>query len=65
MKKYQKRDTCIVATQRTEPLWRGKTPGSSEGTTVNVILQQEQELAKQGKEIQGRAKAKKYKIRQQ
>lgn len=54
-----------MATQRTEPLWRGKTPGSSEGTTVNVILQQEQELAKQGKEIQGRAKAKKYKIRQQ
>lgn len=42
----------IVAIQRTEPLWGGKVQGGSENTTVNKVLQQEQELAKQGKERQ-------------
>lgn len=38
--------------------------GGSEDTTVNKVLQQEQELAKQGKERQGGGKAKKYKTQQ-
>jgi len=54
-----------MAVQKTEPLQKGKTQGSSEDTTVNLVLQQEQELAKQGKESQGRAKAKNYETRQQ
>lgn len=44
-----------MAVQRTEPLQKGKTQESSEDTIVNLVLQQKQELAKQGKEIQGRA----------
>lgn len=34
-------------------------------TVVNLVLQEEQELAKQGKEIQGRAKAKNYETSQE
>lgn len=40
-----------LATQRTEPLQKGKTQGSSEDTIVNLVLQKEQELAKQGMRI--------------
>lgn len=50
-----------IFVQRIKPLWKGKRPGSSEDTTVNLDLQKEQEFAKQSKEIQGREKAKKYK----
>lgn len=53
-----------MAVQRTEPPQNGKTQGSSEYTRVNLVLQQEQELAKQVKGIQGRAKAKNYETRQ-
>lgn len=49
-----------IFVQRIKPLWKGKRPGSSEDTTVNLDLQKEQEFAKQSKEIQGREKAKKY-----
>lgn len=36
---------------------------SSDDTTVNMVLQQELRLAKQGKASQGRAKTKEYKTR--
>lgn len=43
---------------------KGNMQGSNEYTTVNLVLQQEQGLAKQEKGIQGNAKEKKYETRQ-